>query len=95
MVTTEQVLSTLKDVSYPAEREDLLRAAEEAGAGEDVLKVLRAVPAEEYGNAEEVARSVATDEPVDARTAGEQARQQSTSHIAAGERPVPPDPTDY
>ncbi|NAZ75045.1 DUF2795 domain-containing protein [Kineococcus sp. T13] len=66
-----------------------------AGAGEDVLKALRAVPVEEYANAAEVARSVpAEEEATDPRAAAEQARGQATSRVAAGERPVPPDPTD-
>ncbi|WP_432548420.1 DUF2795 domain-containing protein [Kineococcus sp. SYSU DK004] len=92
MVTTDEVLAGVRDVDYPAGKEDLLRAAERSGAGEDVLRALRALPTEEYANAEEVSRSVATDEPRDARTAGEQARGQSTSRIAASERDVPEDP---
>jgi len=95
MVTTEEVLELVQNVDYPAGKDDLIAAAQAASGGEDVLRVLRKVPAEEYANADEVARSIDTDEPVDERTAGEQARQQSTSHVAAGERAVPDDPTDY
>ena len=96
MGTTDEVLSRVRDVTYPAGKDDLLAAAEAAGAGEDVLKALRAVPVEEYANSAEVARSIpAEEEPTDARAAAEQARGQATSHVAAGERPVPPDPTDY
>lgn len=94
MATTDEVLGHLDDVTYPATKDDLLAAARTAGGGEDVLKALRAVPPEEYANRAEVARSLPTQEPEDARTAAEQARGQARSHLAAGERAVPPDPTD-
>ena len=50
MVTTDEVLSRIRDVTFPAGKDDLLAAA--------------------------------------------QTRGQATSHIAASERPAPPDPTD-
>ncbi|GAB3242198.1 hypothetical protein GCM10027586_16860 [Kineococcus gypseus] len=96
MATTDEVLHAVRDATYPAGKDDLLATAQAAGAGEDVLKALRTLPAEEYANAQEVTRSVPTEEQhADARTVGEQARQNATSHVAAGERAVPPDPTDY
>ena len=95
MVTTDEVLNHLRDVTYPAGKDDLLAAAQGAGAGDEVLKALRAVPPEEYANEAEIARSLPTAEPEDARTAAEQARGQARSHVATPERPVPPAPTDY
>ncbi|NAZ82964.1 DUF2795 domain-containing protein [Kineococcus sp. R8] len=94
MATTDEVLRRLGDVHYPAGKDDLLAGARAAGADEDVLKALRAVPPDDYANSAEVARALPTAEPTDARTAAERARRQSTSHLAAGEREVPPDPTD-
>ena len=38
----------LKGVGYPARKEDLVRRAEEHGAGEDVLATLRRLPDQEY-----------------------------------------------
>ncbi|NAZ88505.1 DUF2795 domain-containing protein [Kineococcus indalonis] len=96
MATTDEVLHAVRDATYPAGKDDLIATAQAAGAGEDVLKALRTLPTEDYANAQEVARSVPTEEePTDARTAAEQARQNATSRVAAGEREVPPDPTDY
>ena len=92
MVTTDDVLRSIANATYPAGRDDLLEAARAAGAGDDVLKVLQAVPAEEYANSQEVARSVATEEPRDAHTAAQQARQQARSHVDAADRATPPDP---
>ena len=38
----------LKGVSYPASREDLMAAAEENGADDDVRSMLEQLPDEEY-----------------------------------------------
>ena len=96
MATTDEVLHAVRDATYPAGKDDLLATAQAAGASEDVLQALRALPVEDYANAQEVTRSVPTEEaPTDAHTAAQQARGQATSRIAAGEREVPPDPTDY
>ena len=93
MATTDEVLHAIKDATFPADKDALLAAAERSGAGEDVLKALRAVPPVDYANKDEVARSVPTEEePTDAHAAAERARQQATSRIAAGERPVEADP---
>jgi hypothetical protein len=60
MASSEQVVEYLKDVDFPAHRDDLVRAAEQAGAPEDVIKALRAMPPEEYGSKAEVMRSAHT-----------------------------------
>jgi hypothetical protein len=56
-----EVLGALKDVDFPAGKEDLMNAARAAGASEDVVAALRGIPAEQYANREEVARSVRVD----------------------------------
>jgi len=48
-------------VDFPAGKDDLLSAAEAAGASGEVLKALRGIPPEEYANRDEVARSVRVD----------------------------------
>ncbi|MFI9247437.1 DUF2795 domain-containing protein [Streptomyces sp. NPDC053086] len=53
-----EVLEALKDVTYPAGRDRLVSAAREAGASDDVVETLRGMPAEEYADRAEVARSV-------------------------------------
>ncbi|MBL1106472.1 DUF2795 domain-containing protein [Streptomyces sp. 5-8] len=53
-----EVLDALKEVTYPADRDRLVTAAEQAGASDDVVMALRGLPAEEYAGRAEVARSV-------------------------------------
>ncbi|MEW2515220.1 DUF2795 domain-containing protein [Streptomyces sp. NPDC046870] len=74
-----EVLDALKDVTYPADKERLVSAARQAGASEEVVKALRGIPAEEYTNRADVARSVRVDPDSDlginATQRAEQARQ--------------------
>ncbi|MGW4564959.1 DUF2795 domain-containing protein [Streptomyces sp. NPDC004561] len=56
-----EVLAALNGVTYPAGRDRLVTAAREAGAPDEVVKVLRGIPAEEYAGREQVARSVRVD----------------------------------
>ncbi|GGV03679.1 hypothetical protein GCM10010260_45700 [Streptomyces filipinensis] len=56
-----EVLAALKDVAYPADRERLVTAARAAGASDEVVRVLRGIPAERYAGREDVARSVRVD----------------------------------
>ena len=47
-VTVDEVLHVLRDVDFPATKDDLVEAARAAGASEEVLRALRAVPPVEY-----------------------------------------------
>lgn len=60
-VTVDEVLHVLRDVDFPATKDELVKAARAAGASEEVLRALRAVPPVEYRNRTEVARSVPAD----------------------------------
>lgn len=60
-VTVEDVLRSLRDVDFPAGKDELIRAAQEAGAPEEVIHALRAIPPEVYRSRTEVARSVPAD----------------------------------
>jgi hypothetical protein len=55
-------ISALKDalnqVRYPTHKYDLVRHAEQSNAPEDVQKALRTLPPVDYGNCDEVIRSV-------------------------------------
>ncbi|MEU0005665.1 DUF2795 domain-containing protein [Streptomyces sp. NPDC006314] len=53
-----EVLDTLKHVTYPAGKDELVAAAREACASDKVVEALRGIPAGEYAGPEEVARSV-------------------------------------
>ena len=88
-------------IDYPASKADLLRAAQDAGAPEEISRALRAIPPEEYANRGEVMRSVPTDpaqdlQPDPAQRA-EQAREQrhhGPQHLSQYEREVPRTPID-
>jgi hypothetical protein len=78
------VLRSLVDVDYPAGKEVLLAAAEEAGAPEAVIRRLRAIPPVEYRNRAEVMRSVSVDPGAgrSASRAAEQARTRAPAGVA-------------
>ncbi|WP_326691886.1 MULTISPECIES: DUF2795 domain-containing protein [unclassified Streptomyces] len=75
--TVKEVLAALDDVDFPADKDELLRAA--SGASHEVCAALRGIPPEEYANREEVARSVRVDPDSDLDLSpaqrAEQARQ--------------------
>src|ERR1700744_6587988 len=56
-----QLKTALRDVDYPAGKQELIRAAEAAGASEEMMRALRAIAPEVYRNREEVARSIPND----------------------------------
>ncbi|MFK4148673.1 DUF2795 domain-containing protein [Streptomyces sp. NPDC004065] len=56
--SARDVVNAIKDVDFPAGKEELVEAASRAGAPQEVVKALRGIPPEQYANREEVARSV-------------------------------------
>lgn len=54
----DEVRDALRDVDFPMTKEVLVDCAERGGAGEPVLKQLRALPLGDYGSVDEVLRSV-------------------------------------
>lgn len=96
-----QLKMALRDVDYPAGKEELIRAAEAAGAPEEVIRALRAIPPEVYRNREEVARSIPGDpaEELDVTPAqrAEQARERRRhggEHLSQYLREVPKPPVE-
>jgi hypothetical protein len=87
-VTSDEVVRYLRDVNFPAGQEDLLRAADDAGAPQEVLGALRAIPPEEYANRAEVARSVPTDPAADLHPTPAQRAQQARERRHRGPHPV-------
>ncbi|MGW5539304.1 DUF2795 domain-containing protein, partial [Streptomyces sp. NPDC004009] len=59
--SARDVVEAIKDVDFPAGKDRLIEAASRSGAAPDVVKALRGIPAEQYANREEVARSVRVD----------------------------------
>jgi hypothetical protein len=60
-MSPDQLRRALRDVDFPASKEELIRAAQAVGASGEVIAALRAIPPEEYANRDEVARSVPVD----------------------------------
>lgn len=56
--TPTQLRRCLSDVDFPANKEDLLSAAERNGCDGETVRALRAVPPETYDNVAQVAASV-------------------------------------
>ena len=59
--SARDVVEAVKDVDFPAGKDTLIEEASRKGAPPDVVKALRGIPAEQYANREEVARSVRVD----------------------------------
>jgi hypothetical protein len=102
-VTADQVDRFLHHlpIDYPASKAELLRAAQDAGAPDEIIRALRAIPPEEYGNRNEVTRSVPTapgeELHPDAAQLAEQAREQrhhGGQHLSQYEREVPKPPIE-
>lgn len=60
-VRQSELESALNQVDFPAHKDDIIRSAEVSKASVDAQKALRTLPPVEYGNADEVIRSVTHD----------------------------------
>ena len=96
-----QLKMALRDVDYPAGKEELIRAAEVAGAPEEMIRALRAIPPEVYRNLGEVARSIPGDPAeelgVTLAQRAEQARERRRhggEHLSQYLREVPKPPLE-
>ena len=68
-----QIQTFLEGVEYPADKEALLRAAEEHNADDNVLSALRSLPERSYGKPTEVSEAVSDSSGGGASGAGEPA----------------------
>jgi hypothetical protein len=75
MVSESDVEPYLGAVDYPAERDAIVAAAAAAGAPDEVLRALRAMPPVEYRSRAEVLRSAHVDPAAEVRTPSRRARQ--------------------
>ncbi|MFE9676626.1 DUF2795 domain-containing protein [Streptomyces sp. NPDC006259] len=91
-----EVPHSLKGARFPAGKDRLVGAARGAGAPEEVVRALRAVPQEEYTSPRDVARSVRTDRESDpGRTTtrrADQAREGGRRGLSRHLRSVPRTP---
>ena len=84
-VTADEVMGHLTDVDYPADKDALLAAAERAGASEEVLRAIRAVPPVDYRSREEVVRSLRLDPAPDVEP-GAAARAEAPRGVSQASR---------
>lgn len=80
MVTNAEVLRYLTSLDFPATKDDIVGEAERAGAPNDVLRALRAMPPVDYGNINEVSRSAATNPNPEVTPADLAARARDRKH---------------
>lgn len=84
-LSAEEVRAALNDADYPATKESLVEAAGRAGAGEGVDKALRSLPVAEYGNLDEVIRSLDTTEARGQRDADKAVRARESTRRGLAE----------
>ena len=91
MASAEQVVEHLNDVDFPAHRDDLVRAAEQAGAPGDVISALRdaAGGVRQHGRSDEV-RPHPAEPDQDPSVKAAQARDKKPHRIAEPLRDVEP-----
>lgn len=85
-MTAHQLRDALRHVDFPASKRELIEAAQAAGAADDVIAALQAIPPEEYASRQEVASSVPLD-PAEERglTEAERAQQARKSRHHGGQ----------
>ncbi|MEH0971092.1 DUF2795 domain-containing protein [Micromonospora sp. CPCC 205546] len=59
-VTGAQLQEYLAGLDYPVSREDLVRWGQENGVSTEMLRTLRALPAEEFGSPAELSEALNT-----------------------------------
>ncbi len=69
--TTDRIREALRFIDYPADKWALVAEATRAGAEEETIRALRAMPQAEYANLNEVVRSVPIDSEREDQPVGE------------------------
>jgi hypothetical protein len=82
ITSTDQIGELLGDLAFPASKQKIVEHAHDRSPGSDAEKALAALPLSDYGNVEEVLRSVPTD-PDPGRSAAER-NYQRTHHKKQG-----------
>lgn len=68
--TRSELRKCLNDVDFPANKQDLIDAADRNGCAEETIRALRGIPPETYNNVGQVAASVTIADDRDAQEAG-------------------------
>uniref|UniRef100_UPI00403C64C6 DUF2795 domain-containing protein n=1 Tax=Mycobacterium hainanense TaxID=3289775 RepID=UPI00403C64C6 len=75
--TPNQLRRCLSDVDFPANKQDLLDAADRNGCDDDTVRALRGIPPETYNNAAQVAASVTIADDRDVENGGKAAARRT------------------
>lgn len=86
--TSGRVREALSAADFPADKDQLVRCAEQAQADGDTIKALGAMPAETYDNLGEVLQSVPLDQGQDPAEEAAQRRTHDKPGLAQGEKDV-------
>jgi hypothetical protein len=94
MVATDadRVRRALNSADFPAEKDDLVRYAEEADADQDTVRALRAIPPVSYANLTEVLRSVNVEPPRDPSDQAAQRRTHTHPGLSELDKDIPSNP---
>jgi hypothetical protein len=100
-MNSSQLKRALRDVDFPAGKQELLQAAEANGAPDEVIAALRAIPPDEYANRDEVARSIPEDpaaelglSPAQRAEQARERRRHGGQHLSQYLREVPKPPVE-
>lgn len=94
MVATDadRVRQALSAADFPAEKADLVRCATRAGADDDTVRALNAIPPESYANVSEVLQSVNLDPQRSPADRAAQRRTHTHPGLAEQEKDIPGHP---
>ncbi|WP_197320337.1 DUF2795 domain-containing protein [Saccharomonospora sp. NB11] len=90
--TTRRLHAALAEADFPADRAELVRCAERAGADADTLRELKGMPDETYAGLGEVERAVSFVTPADIRDRVQRRRQHTKPGLSEQATEVEPHP---
>jgi hypothetical protein len=94
MVATDtgRLRSALCSADFPADKDDLVRYATQAGADQDTVRAIRAIPPVSYSNLTEVLRSVSLVPDRDPADQAAQRRTHTTRGLSELDKDIPGHP---
>lgn len=80
--TVKRLHAALSEADFPAEKDQLVQYAQRAGADNDTMHELNAIPAETYGSLAEVERAVSFGPPENERERAQRRRSHDKPGLA-------------
>jgi hypothetical protein len=88
----ERLRCALADVDFPAEKTELVRCADQAGADEDTVRALKAVPPVTYSSFNELLRAVPLQQDRSPADEAAQRRMHTKPRLSQYDKDVPGHP---